>query len=110
MTDYAGIFSPDRKAALVRSLTDFESDTCHQVAVLTVPDLGGEEIELFSLRVANECGIGQAQWDNGMLVVLASKERRIRIEIGRGFEPFVSHDQAKEIIDSQFIPLARSVG
>jgi uncharacterized protein len=85
-------------------LAVYEVETSHQFAVLTVPSLDGEPIESFSLRVANEWGLGQKGVDNGILITLAMRERSARIELGKGFVRYISDAKAKEIMDDSMIP------
>ena len=98
VTDLANVLSPQQRERIAASLSAYEKETSHQVVVLTVPTLSGESIESFSLRVANTAGIGQRGVDNGVLVALAIAERRVRIELGLGFERHVSNARAQEIV------------
>ena len=104
VTDLAGVFSAAEAERITRMLADYERETSHQLAVLTVPTLEGETIESFSLRVAKAWGLGRKGVDNGMLVTLAIEERSARIELGLGFERYISDAKAKEIMDEAMIP------
>lgn len=57
-----------------------------QITILTVPDLQGQEIEDYSIRVAEKWQLGTKEKDNGLLIVLSKAERRVRIEVGNGIE------------------------
>ena len=104
VTDTANVLSaPDRKR-LVDMLADFERETYHQIAVLTIPRLSGESIESFSLRVANSWRIGHKGLDDGILVTLAMKERRVRIELALGMEKFTTNATADSIIRTAMVP------
>lgn len=107
ITDLAGILSSQESASLDRLLADYERETTHQLAVLTVPTLSGESIEAFSLRVTNAWGLGRKDVDNGILVVVAPVERKVRIELGLGFERYITNAQAGEIIRVQMAPRFR---
>jgi len=104
VTDLAGVLSSKEVAALDHLLAQYERETTHQIMVLTVPTLAGETIEDFALRVANTWGVGRKGVDNGILVVVALAERRMRIELGYGFERHISNDQAAGIIRNQMAP------
>jgi len=107
VTDLAQVFSAERKKRLIDELAAYEKETSHQIAVLTVPSLAGEGLEAFSLRVANAWGLGQKDKDNGILLVLAMKERQVRIEVGKGLESTISDERAQEIIQSEMVPAFR---
>lgn len=72
--------------------------------MLTIPSLSGEAVETYSLRVANGWGLGYRGIDNGMLVLVAVKERAIGIELGKGMERYGSNEEAKAIIDEGMVP------
>jgi uncharacterized protein len=69
------------------------------MVVVTVPDLGGLTIEEFGMALGNRWGIGQAEYDNGVLLLVAPKERRVRIEVGCGLEEVLTDARAGAIID-----------
>jgi uncharacterized protein len=89
---------------IAQMLSAHESETSHQLAVLTVPSLDGDSIESFSIRVANQWRLGKKDVDNGILVILAMHERAIRIELGKGFEAHISDAKAAEIMNESMIP------
>jgi uncharacterized protein len=72
--------------------------------VLIIPSLGEEKIETFSLRTANVWGLGNKGFDDGILVTLAMKERKERIELGEGMERFISDADAKQILETEMTP------
>lgn len=86
VNDYAGLLNPQRAAALETALTDFERSDSTQIVVLTVPNLGGEDIASFSIKVAEAWKIGQKGVDNGVILIVAKSERKVRIEVGQGLE------------------------
>jgi uncharacterized protein len=104
VTDLAHVFSATEVERISRMLSTYEEETSHQLAVLTVPSLDGESIESFSLRVANAWGLGRKSVNNGILVTLAMRERATRIELGLGFEPYISDAKANEIMNQAMIP------
>ncbi len=105
VNDLAGLLPPARAAALERKLEAFERETSHQVVLLTVPSLGGEEIEDFSMRVAEAWKIGHTGLDNGVIVLVAPHERRVRIEVGYGLEGVIPDAIASRIIRERMTPL-----
>ena len=108
VNDGAGLLAAEEAAALERSLAAFETETSHQIVVLTVPSLEGEAIETFSFRVAEAWRIGHEGLDNGALIVVASRDRRARIEVGYGLEGAVPDATAARILREQMIPHFRT--
>jgi len=108
VTDLAGAIPPADRARLEAKLADFERETSHQLAVLTVPTLEGEPIESFSLRVAEKWQLGQRGLDNGMLLVVASQDRQARVEVGYGLEGVVPDAIANRVIADVLVPRFRA--
>ena len=108
VNDLAGVMEPAASARLEARLADFERETSHQIAVLTVPTLEGEPIETFALRVAEAWKLGQAGADNGILVLVASRDRRARIEVGYGLEGVVPDVVAKRVLEDVMFPHFRT--
>ena len=79
-----------------------------RLVVLTVPGLEGDGIEDFSIRVADAWKIGQKGIANGVILVVAQKERMIRIEVGRGFEGILPDAIASRIIREAILPRYRT--
>lgn len=104
VNDYAGMLSPGTAAALETRLADFERSDSTQIVVLTVPSLQGEVLEEFSMRVAESWKIGRAKQDNGVILLIAKEERRIRIEVGYGLEGSLTDLLAGRIIDGIITP------
>jgi uncharacterized protein len=107
VTDRAEVLTAEDKQLLTQMLADYENETTHQIAVVTVPTLSGESIEVVSLRIAKAWALGRKGVDNGILVVLAPAEHRVRIELGLGFERYISNAQAGEIIQTKMLPAFR---
>jgi uncharacterized protein len=98
----------DQVQSLETQLAQLERDTGHQVAVLTIPALDGEDIEGFSIRVADNWQIGKKGFDNGVILVVAIKDRRLRLEVGYGLEGILPDAIAKRIASDYIIPHFRS--
>lgn len=108
VNDYAGVMRRDQIQSLESRLARFERDTGHQVAVLTVPTLEGEDIEGFSIRVAEAWKIGKKGFDNGVILVVAIKDRRLRLEVGYGLEGVLPDAIAKRITSDYIVPHFRA--
>jgi uncharacterized protein len=107
VTDQAGILSPEEIAGLEAKLKDLETADSTQVAVLIIPSLEGDSLEDFSVRTATAWGLGQKGRDNGALLLVALKERKVRIETGYGLEPTLTDAVSHLIIQNDIIPQFR---
>ena len=104
VNDYANVLQSSQTQALEAQLAQLERDTGHQVAVLTVPTLDGEDIEGFSIRVAENWKIGKKGYDNGAILVVAVKDRRLRLEVGYGLEGVLPDAIAKRVTADYIVP------
>lgn len=102
--DQAGLLSAEEARSLEADLAAFEEETSHQIVVLTLPTLEGEAIEGYSMRVAEAWKVGHAELDNGVIVIVAAKDRRARIEVGYGLEGVIPDAIAARILREQMIP------
>jgi uncharacterized protein len=107
VTDEAGILSPVTRQQLESALQHLQRTGGTQLAVLTLPDLAGLTIEQASIRVVDEWKLGTQEADNGVLLLVARDERRVRIEVGQGLEGALTDAYAKRIIDEGITPLFR---
>lgn len=103
VSDYAGILGDSAKA-LNQKLSDFDSQTTIEVAVVTIPSLGDETVEAYAVKLFEEWGIGDKEKDNGVLFLIAPNERKVRIEVGYGLEGVLTDAQANGIIQKIVIP------
>lgn len=104
VTDKTNTLSSFERDEITKILNEYENETTHQIGVLIIPSLNGETIESYSLRVANSWQLGHKGVDNGVLVTLAMKERKVRIELGYGMQKYISDAQAKSIIINSMVP------
>ena len=107
VTDRAGILSAATSDRLEGALQHLKTAGGTQLAVLTVPDLAGLTIEQASIQVADAWKLGSAQADNGVLLLVAPNERKVRIEVGQGLEGSLTDAYSKRIIDEGITPLFR---
>jgi uncharacterized protein len=103
--DLAVVLKPMEIENLKVKLRRLEKDTTAQVAILIIPNLQGEALEKYSLRVANTWKLGQKGLNNGVLLLFAMRDRKVRIEVGSGLEKTLTDDICKGIIDSEIVPL-----
>jgi len=86
VTDLAGLLDDAQERQLEALMESYKRGAGHEIALLTVPDLGGEPIERFALEVGRSWGIGGKDEHNGALLVVSRDDRKLRIEVGRGLE------------------------
>lgn len=108
VNDLAGLLSPETRQGLEQKLAAFESETSNQVVVLTVPSLQGDSIEQFAIRVTDVWKLGQKGRDNGVLLVLAQAERKVRIEVGMGLQGVLPDITSAQIIRETMTPYLKS--
>ena len=104
VNDYANMISAEAESRIEAISEELERTDSTQLVVLTVPSLEGEALEEFSIRVAEDWGIGQEEYDNGVLLLVAQAEKRIRIEVGYGLEGVLTDLQSGRIIDYEINP------
>jgi uncharacterized protein len=108
VVDLTGTLSTNDVGAMNQTIRSFEARKGSQVAVLIVPTTDGEAIEQFSLRVAEAWKIGRKKIDDGVLLVIAKNDRKLRIEVGYGLEGALTDVTSKRIIDEIITPHFRS--
>jgi uncharacterized protein len=104
VVDLAQVLSADDSKLLNSQLQAHEEKTGNQVAVLILPSLDGEPLEEFSHRVATTWKLGQKGTDNGVLLLVALKERKLRIEVGYGLEGTLTDLRSSRIIRQEIVP------
>lgn len=108
VNDHAGLLSPEQASRIENALAQHEAATSNQIALLTVPSLEGEDLEGFSIRVAEAWKLGQKGKDNGVILLVARDERKMRIEVGYGLEGALTDVESSQIIRNVVVPLFRS--
>ena len=105
VTDLTGTLDGGQRAALEAKLAAFEQKKGSQIAVLLVPTTQPETVEQFGIRVAEQWKIGRKGVDDGVLLLIAKNDRKLRIEVGRGLEGALPDAIAKRIIAEDIAPL-----
>ena len=104
VVDDANVLSPQAEAKLTQELADLETRTTRQVVVATVPDLQGYEIEDYGYQLLRTWGVGQKDTDNGVILLVAPAERKVRIEVGYGLEPVLTDALSNVILQERVLP------
>ncbi|HVF63859.1 MAG TPA: TPM domain-containing protein [Casimicrobiaceae bacterium] len=107
ITDQTGTLADAERQALEQKIAAWESATGNQLAILLVPSTQPEPIEAYAIRVAEAWKIGRKGQDNGVVLVVAKNDRRIRIEVGYGFEGMLTDATSRRIIDESISPAFR---
>jgi uncharacterized protein len=104
VTDLAGVISPTERMRLEEKLYYFETQTSNQIAVLIIPSLEGEALEDYSIRVTDAWKLGDRNKENGVLLLIVTNERKIRIEVGYGLEGALTDLVSAQIIRNEIAP------
>ena len=108
VVDQAGVLSPGTVQALDNLLAQHEKETSNQVVVVTLKGLQGYDIADYGYQLGRHWGIGQKGRDNGVLLIVAPNERKVRIEVGYGLEGALPDATAHNIIQTRILPRFRS--
>ena len=104
VVDEAGILSQSERSDLTQRLASFESQSSNQLVVVTLSTLGDLSIEEYGYQLGRAWGIGTREHNNGVLLIVAPNERKVRIEVGYGLEGALPDAIAANIIQSQILP------
>lgn len=104
VTDLTGTLSADQRAALEQKLAALEARKGSQVAVLWVATTQPETVEQYAVRVFEQWKLGRKGVDDGVLLVVAKNDRKLRIEVGYGLEGALPDAIAKRIIEEEIVP------
>lgn len=104
VVDQADIIPPKTEAQLDRKLGELQRRTHHQLAIVTVPSLQGYDINDYSIRLARNWGVGRRHYDDGVLLIVAPNEHRVRIEVGYGLEATLTDPRCAEIVRDLILP------
>lgn len=104
VVDDAGVLSDATEADITKASEALEAATGHQFVVATVKSLNDMEIEDYSILLARKWAIGREKQDDGVVLLVAPIQRKVRIEVGYGLENVLTNQAAKAIIDNRIVP------
>jgi uncharacterized protein len=104
VTDLTGTLTQSQKTALEERLAAFEARKGSQIAVLVIPTTQPETIEQYGIRVGEKAKVGRKGVDDGAILVVALKDRALRIEVGYGLEGVLPDAVAKRIVEDGIVP------
>ena len=111
VNDLCGLLSAEQQQSLEQRLVAFDDSTSNQIMLLVTPSLGGDAIESFSHKVAQQWGVGTQAHNNGVVIVIKPKtsdsDGQVRLEVGYGLEGALPDVFCKSIIDDDMIPHVR---
>jgi len=107
VTDMAGVLSPSERQHIEERLYLFETQTSNQIAVLIIPSLEDEALEDYSIRVVDKWKLGDQTKENGVLLLIVSNDRKMRIEVGYGLEGVLTDLVSSQIIRNEIAPYFR---
>ena len=104
VNDFAGVMDSGTASQLENALRDVKAKTGAEIAVVTVSDMGGIDESTYAVELMKEWGIGSKERNDGILLLAAVKERRLRIEVGYGLEHVITDATAGQIRDRYIVP------
>ena len=104
VNDFANIIPDAVEQRLGQKLSDYTAKTTNEIAVVTVQSLGGLTVEDYTIKLAEKWKVGKKDKDNGVILLVAPNERKVRIEVGYGLEGTLTDARAKMIIERAIIP------
>jgi uncharacterized protein len=104
VVDQADLISAPKEGMISERSRSLEKATSDQLVVVTLTSLHDWPIEKVGLRLGNGWGVGRDDLDNGVLLIVAPKERKARIEVGCGLEGLLTDEKAQHIMDEQLVP------
>jgi uncharacterized protein len=108
VVDEANVLDPATRAALTDKLAALETKSSDQLVVVTVKSLQGTSIEQYGVELGRRWQIGQKGTNNGVLLIVAPSERKVRIEVGYGLEGTLTDAVSRLIIENAIIPRFRA--
>lgn len=107
VADYANVIPGQYRQKIAALMTELYQKTGDAVVVATIPDLGGQTIEQAAVSLFEKWGIGSKAKDNGVLILVALAERKLRIEVGYGLEGLITDAKAGQVRDEFLVPFLR---
>lgn len=104
VNDYTNTLNTEQKSVLETQLSNLKLQTQNEIAIVLVPNLEGDYIEHYAVKLFEKWGIGDKEKDRGLLLLIALEERELKIEVGYGLEEFITDSEASLIINNYIVP------
>jgi uncharacterized protein len=108
INDFVGVLTREQKSSLEATLSQNRLETGNEISVVLINNLGGDTVENFAEKLFKEWGIGQKGKDNGVLLLVAIDDHKLRIEVGYGLGPVLTDAQSGQIIRNVITPKFKS--
>lgn len=108
VNDWANVLTDIEKQTLEKKIKAYADSTSTQIAIVTLDSLQGVPIEQQALEIANDWGIGQKRKNNGILILVSIKDRKARVELGKGITKKISNAEARKIVQIMTRPYFRN--
>ena len=105
--DYAGLLTAEQEDSIFTLIEELELNIGSQIAVLTIDSLGGQKMEEFSINFLDNAELGRPTHRDGLLITVAHKDRKVRIEVGVGLENIIKDEVAAKLIREDLVPKFR---
>ena len=104
VNDFTGTLTSDQRLALENKLVAFDDSTSTQIAVVIIPTLNGKDVADFNVELGRAWGVGGKEFNNGIVLLIAKKDRKLNIATGYGLEGALPDLTTKQIIDEVIVP------
>jgi uncharacterized protein len=104
VNDLANVLTADQVQSLEQKLVAYDDSTSNQITIVTVPTTGDYDVDAYALKILRDWGVGNRKNNNGIVILAAITDRKIKIEVGYGLEGVVPDIIAKQIIDNEVTP------
>lgn len=108
VNDYANILSEETENEIQSMSVQLSYTDGTQMVVVTVEDLEGLSVEEYANQLFNKFGIGEADSDNGLLILVSRDDRKIRVEVGYGLEGVINDGKAGRYLDAYAVPYLKN--
>lgn len=104
VNDMAEMLTAEEEAALEQKLVNYNDTTSTQIAIVTLTSIGDYDINQYAAQLGEKWGVGGAEFDNGIIILVAKEERRVAIQTGYGMEHIIPDAIAKRITEGTLKP------
>lgn len=104
VNDFTNTLTPQQVQALEQKLVAYDDSTSSQIAVVIINSTDGSDVADYAIALGRKWGVGGKEFDNGIVLLIAKQDRKLRIEVGYGLEGAIPDVTAKSIIDNDLTP------
>jgi uncharacterized protein len=98
VSDFSGIISAETKAKIEQIAREMDKNNLAQLAVVTLPTTDGMPVNAFATKLFNQWGIGKKETNNGLMILVVTRDHLVRVEVGRGMEKKVPNSYAEKVV------------